>query len=218
MHLMDLAHPLVASPLLCDGSDSRSQIAHRIEKGGTMSTLKFLWGAAALTLSMGLALPAIAEDPPGATAPETSAATANSGESDLAEIVVTARKRNESLESVPVAITAFGADKQELLGIGTLQDLSDHTPGLSYDSASNRPYIRGVGRNTDNITTASAVAVYFNGVYYGANPSVALQKDSLFVNTIEVDRGPQNTLHGSNADGGTINYVSQKPTDSFYAE
>ena len=184
-----------------------------------MSTLKFLWGASALSLCMSLAaFPAIAADAPGATAPETSAATANSGESDLAEIVVTARKRNESLESVPVAITAFGADKQEMLGIGTLQDLSDHTPGLSYDSASNRPYIRGIGRNSDNITTASAVAVYFNGVYYGANPSVALQKDSLFVNTIEVDRGPQNTLHGSNADGGTINYVSQRPTDSFYAE
>ena len=105
-----------------------------------MSTLRFLWGtSAALTLSMSLAaFPAIAEDPPGATAPEVSAASANSGESDLAEIVVTARKRNESLESVPVAITAFSADKQEVLGIGTLQDLSDHTPGLSYDSASNQ--------------------------------------------------------------------------------
>ena len=188
-----------------------------------MSTLKFRWGATALTLSMGLAAwPSIAQQPPGATTPEASAAsaTAKSSESDseLSEVVVTARKRSETLQSVPVAITAFGADKQQALGIQTLQDLSDHTPGLSYDSASNRPYIRGVGRNTDNITTASAVAVYFNGVYFGANPSVALQKDSLFVNTIEVDRGPQNTLHGSNADGGTINYVSQKPTTSFYAE
>ena len=186
-----------------------------------MSKLKFRWGVSALTLGMGVAaFPALAEDPPGATPPETSttAETAKSGESDLAEIVVTARKRNESLESVPVAITAYSSDKLQVLGIDTLQDLSAQTPGLSYDSSSNRPYIRGVGRNTDNITTASAVAVYFNGVYYGANPSVALQMDSLFINTIEVDRGPQNTLHGSNADGGTINYVSQKPTDTFYAE
>src|SRR5260370_39593451 len=127
-----------------------------------MSTLKFLWGAAALTLSMGLAAwPAIAQQPPGATMPEASeaSATAKSSESDLelSEGVVTARKRSETLQSVPVAITAFSADKQEALGIQTLQDLSAHTPGLSYDSASNRPYIRGVGRNTDNNTSASAV-------------------------------------------------------------
>ena len=190
-----------------------------------MLKLEFLCGVAALTFAMGMDLadfPANAEDAPGTTTLATSAATPTTtttgGESELLEIVVTARKRSESIQSVPVAVSAFNADTMQKLGIATLGDLTDHTPGLSYDTASNEPYIRGVGRNTDNITTASGVAVYFNGVYYGANPSVALQKDDLFVNTIEVDRGPQNTLHGSNADGGTINYVSQKPTDSFYAE
>jgi iron complex outermembrane receptor protein len=119
---------------------------------------------------------------------------------------------------VPVAITAFSGKQRSLVGIQTVQDLTDYTPGLSFTSVSDRPYIRGVGRNTDNLSTASAVASYYNGIYYGANASILLQKDDLFVGNIEVDRGPQNGLHGSNADGGTIDYTSQRPTDHYYAE
>lgn len=190
-----------------------------------MSKSAFLCGASALTLGIVLlAAPAFAADPPNPPASSSPASSppstgpAEGGATTIGEVVVVARKRGESLESVPVAITAFGADQREKIGIKTLQDLTDFTPGLAYDSSSNRPSIRGVGRNTDNLTTASAVATYYNGVYYGANPSVALQKDDLFVGTIEVDRGPQNSLHGSNADGGTISYMSQRPTHSFYAE
>ena len=119
---------------------------------------------------------------------------------------------------MPVAITAFSAKQRSLIGIQTVQDLTDYTPGLSFTSVSNRPYVRGVGRNTDNLSTASAVATYYNGVYYGANASTLLQKDDLFIGNIEVDRRPQNSIHGSNADGGTISYTSQRPTDTFYAE
>ena len=136
----------------------------------------------------------------------------------MTEITVVATKREEKIESVPVAISAFSAKQRSLVGIQTVQDLTDYTPGLSFTSVSNRPYVRGVGRNTDNLSTASAVATYYNGVYYGANASTLLQKDDLFIGNIEVDRGPQNSIHGSNADGGTISYTSQRPTDTFYAE
>ena len=119
---------------------------------------------------------------------------------------------------MPVAITAFSPKQRDILGIKTTQDLSDFTPGLSYYSIGDQAYIRGIGRNTVNLATASGVATYYNGVYYGANATIAIQKDSLFIGNVEVDNGPQNSLHGSNADGGTINYVSQKPTNTFYAE
>ena len=133
-------------------------------------------------------------------------------------MVVTAEKRDERVETVPVAITAFTAQQREILGIKSIQDMSDFAPGLVYNSIANRPYIRGIGRNTDNLATASAVAIYYNGIYDGANANTILQHSDLFIDTIEVDRGPQNALHGSNADGGVINYVSKKPTSTFYAE
>jgi len=142
-----------------------------------------------------------------------SAAAAASG-----QVIVTAQRRNEAIEHVPVAVTAFSAKQRDLLGIQTTQQLSDFTPGLSYYAIADRAYIRGIGRNTTNLSIEAGVAVYVNGIYNGANASIAQQHDSLFVGQIEVDRGPQNTLHGSNADGGTINYVSAKPTSTPYFE
>jgi iron complex outermembrane receptor protein len=155
-----------------------------------------------------------------ATATAAAGATAAAADNTPAvgELLVVATRREEKIENVPVAITAFSGQQRSLVGIATVQDLTDYTPGLSYTAVSNRPYIRGVGRNTDNLSTASAVATYYNGVYYGANASTLLQKDDLFIGNIEVDRGPQNGLHGSNADGGTMDYTSQRPTDHFYAE
>ncbi|MGH7735133.1 MAG: TonB-dependent receptor plug domain-containing protein, partial [Gemmatimonadales bacterium] len=136
----------------------------------------------------------------------------------VGELIVTAQRREENIDTVPVAVTALSAQQRALRGISTLQDITDVTPGLSYTAIDDRPYIRGVGRNTDNLSTASAVATYYNGVYYGANAAIILQKDDLFISNIEVDRGPQNTLHGSNSDGGTISYTSQRPTSTYYAE
>ncbi|HEY2481623.1 MAG TPA: TonB-dependent receptor [Caulobacteraceae bacterium] len=146
------------------------------------------------------------------------AANAQATSTTLGELIVTAQRRQQDIETVPVAVTALSAKERALVGIQTLQDITDFTPGLSYTAIDDRPYIRGVGRNTDNLSTASAVATYYNGVYYGANAAIILQKDDLFISNIEVDRGPQNTLHGSNSDGGTILYTSQAPTHTYYAE
>ena len=173
---------------------------------------RFLCGASAVVFAAlgGLyATPSTAAD---------AAAEAQGAATTVGELVVTAEKREQNIETVPVAITAYSAEQRAMIGIQTLQDLTDFTPGLSYTPIDDRPYIRGVGRNTDNLSTASAVATYYNGVYYGANAAIILQKDDLFIGNIEVDRGPQNTLHGSNSDGGTILYTSQRPTNSYYAE
>jgi iron complex outermembrane receptor protein len=146
------------------------------------------------------------------------ATAASSGAAEVSELTVVAEKREERIETVPVAITAFSAKQRDLLGLKTVQEISDFTPGLSYYAIADRAYIRGIGRNTVNLATAAGVAIYYNGIYYGANGSVSLQHDSLFIGNVEVDRGPQNTLHGSNADGGVINYIEKRPTSSFYAE
>lgn len=152
-----------------------------------------------------------------ATAAANASATA-AGVGTVGELVVVAQKREQKIETVPIAITAFSAKERDIIGIRTVQELSDFTPGLSYYAIADRAYIRGIGRNTVNLATAAGVAVYYNGIYYGANGSISLQHDSLFIGNIEVDRGPQNTLHGSNADGGVINYVSQRPTDTLSSE
>src|SRR5580692_2933266 len=146
------------------------------------------------------------------------ASTDTSGATAVGELTVVAEKREQSIETVPVAITAFGAEQRKLMGIAIIQDLADFSPSLNWTDIDDRVYIRGIGRNSDNLNNTSGVAIYYNGLYYGANASVELQKDDLFVANIEVDSGPQNTLHGSNSDGGVVNFVSQRPTDSMYGE
>ncbi|HEX4183231.1 MAG TPA: TonB-dependent receptor plug domain-containing protein, partial [Caulobacteraceae bacterium] len=136
----------------------------------------------------------------------------------VGEVVVTAEKRSQLLERVPVAITAFTSKMRDLKGINSVQDLTDYTPGLGYSSFDNRPYVRGIGRNTDNLAVESGVAVYVDGVYNGANGSTILQLSTLFVDQIQVLRGPQSTLYGRNADGGAIDYISKRPTKEFEAE
>src|SRR5579859_2152658 len=167
-------------------------------------------------LAVALSLGAFQAQAADAAAPPSG--TTAAAESTISELIVTAEKREQRLQDVPVAITAFGAEQRSLVGIQSIQDLSDFTPGLHYSSINNRPYIRGVGRNTDNLAVASAVATYYNGIYDGANANTILQHSDLFIDNIEIDRGPQNTLHGANSDGGTINYVSKLPTKEFYAE
>lgn len=171
-------------------------------------------------LAVAVSLGAVQAHAQAAAPPASQATNPNSAAqpTTLSDLVVVAEKREERLETVPVAISAFSAEQRTLVGIQGMQDLTNFTPGLHFQAAADRPYLRGVGRNTDNLAVASAVATYYDGVYYGANATILLQHSDLFVDTIEVDRGPQNSLHGANADGGTINYISKRPTKSYFAE
>ena len=146
----------------------------------------------------------------------TATADATAGAATVTEITVTAEKREENLEKVPVAVSAFTSRQRDVLGIETIQDITNFTPGFSYSSSLDRAFIRGVGRQTNNLSSQPGVATYNDGVY---NSSVnAAAGDSLFIAQTEVLRGPQGTLYGRNSIGGTINAVSRRPTDTFYAE
>jgi iron complex outermembrane receptor protein len=161
-------------------------------------------------------LGALAEPAPAPAPAAAAPAAAPSDDNGIAEIIVTAEKRNESLETVPVAISAYTSKTRDLIGVESIQDITNFTPGLAYSTSLDRAFIRGVGRETNNLSTNPGVATYSDGVYNSS--VVAASGDSLFEDRIEVLRGPQGTLYGRNAIGGTINSISKRPTADWTAE
>ena len=130
----------------------------------------------------------------------------------LEEVTVTAQKRSESLQDVPIAVTAFTGDKMQTLGVTDASDLVNLTPGLAAGSqaGSNRSYfLRGVGTNDVHLTAASAVGQYFDGITLtsGFHARAALYDMA----RVEILKGPQNALFGLNTTGGAVNYISNKP-------
>lgn len=135
---------------------------------------------------------------------------------EIEELVVTAEKREQSLQDVPVAVSAFTDERRELVGINSVQDLTNFTPGLAYSTNNDRASLRGIGRFSNNRSTEGGVAMYNDGFY--TSSVTAFAQSTLFLERTEVLRGPQGTLYGKNAIGGALNIVSKKPTDDFYAE
>ncbi len=135
-------------------------------------------------------------------------------------VIVTANKRTENLQEVPVAVTAIGSEQLQDLGVTDVLDLNALAPSLQIktdDNAANpKVFIRGIGLNDFNPNTASAVAIYTDGVYIG---SPLAQMGQFFdLERVEVLRGPQGTLYGRNTTGGAINVISRKPGDEFEAD
>src|SRR5271165_6389854 len=97
--------------------------------------------------------------------PPAAPASSPSDEGGIQEIVVTAEKRAENLEQVAVAITAVTSKERDLIGIETFQDITNFTPGLSYNTYNDRAFIRGVGRQTNNLSTQPGVATYSDGQF-----------------------------------------------------
>jgi len=138
----------------------------------------------------------------------------------VADIIVTAQKRSENLQDVPIAITAITGQSLRDGRIDDLVALSGHAPGLqikSDDNAANpRIFIRGVGVNDFNPSTASAVGIYVDGAYV-ASPLAQLAA-FYDLDQVEVLRGPQGTLYGRNTTGGAINLTTRKPSNTFEAD
>ena len=134
----------------------------------------------------------------------------------LEEVVVTARKREESLQDTPISITAFSASALEEANMVDLRDIGKYTPGMSFTSygmGSNEAgaiFLRGIGQSDHMVTTDPGVGLYIDGVYVGRNQGAAL--DLLDLERVEVLRGPQGTLFGKNTIGGAVNVISRKPT------
>jgi iron complex outermembrane recepter protein len=133
----------------------------------------------------------------------------------IGEITVTARRREESLQDVPIAVTAISGDGLEQRQIYSVKDIAAYSPGLNINSDSaGRSFvsIRGVGTTLIN-TVQPGVGIFLDGIYqpdtsYLNSPIVDVQR-------IEVLRGPQGTLFGNNTLGGAINVITKQPTDVF---
>lgn len=156
--------------------------------------------------------PAVAQDAPPAEE-----------ESGIADIVVTAQRREQNVQDVPIAISAFSADQLEAQGVGNTLQLGQYVPNLTAQNntglgSANAYYLRGLG-NTETIATFDPpVGTYVDDIYISRQNANNL---SLFdVERVEVLRGPQGTLFGRNTTGGAINVIMRKPGDEIggYAE
>jgi iron complex outermembrane recepter protein len=140
------------------------------------------------------------------------------GLSTVEEIVVTAQKREESLSDVSIAVSAFSGEDMAALGITDTRDLSTFIPGFSYaDSGYTVPIysLRGVGFNESSQTASSTVGIYVDEQNL-AFP-VFSKGTNLDLERVEVLKGPQGTLYGRNTTGGAVNYIANKPTETFEA-
>ncbi|MEM8936157.1 MAG: TonB-dependent receptor [Pseudomonadota bacterium] len=135
-------------------------------------------------------------------------------------IIVTARKKEETLDKVPLSITALSGDTLQQASVAGLSDIADLSPGLSFNSYANGnfavPTIRGIAQ-TDIQNIENNVSTYLNGVYI-SNKQV-LDLSLLDLSRVEVVKGPQNSLYGRNSFSGAINYITTPATaDEFKAK
>ncbi len=169
--------------------------------------LKFT-ALAATALCTTVALPAFAQE-------------AQSNDGGIAEIVVTAQKRAENVQDVPIAISAFTAEAMQERGVTDVSSLSNLAPNVTLDAGTPfsgsgavlAAYIRGIGANDFAFNIDPGVGVYLDGVYLAR--SVGANQELPDVERVEVLKGPQGTLFGRNTIGGAISIVTHTPGDKF---
>lgn len=154
-------------------------------------------------------VPAPAQEAPDATAPSTS------GPFLLGDIVVTAQKREQRLQDVPVSITALPGAQLEELKITDLRSLQAYVPNLAVLNSGVNPvvYIRGFGSGPNNVAFDQEVSVYLDGIYGGRGAQFSAPFFDL--ERMEVLRGPQGALFGRNTAAGAISLISAKPGATF---
>ena len=137
----------------------------------------------------------------------------------IEEIVVTAQKREQRAQDIPIALSAFTDSQVRGLGIESIANVAQRVPSFyfgSFGAARPQLYIRGIGTRSFDPGSESSVGVFADEVYLGrSSGSFGSLKD---IERIEVLRGPQGTLYGRNTIGGAINVVSKGPTPEFQAE
>ena len=146
------------------------------------------------------------------------AQTADSGTLSLQEIIVTAQKRPENVNTVPIVITALTNEDLIQTGIRATQQLEWATPGLVFGNTNGfaQPYIRGIGTDLIGPGQDSPVGFYLDGVYLPFASSLLQQFGD--ISRIEVLKGPQGTLYGRNTTGGAVNIITRDPEQTFSAD
>ena len=146
------------------------------------------------------------------SAPDGAAATA------VDDIVVTARKREEALQDVPISVQVFGAAALEQAGIKDFSEIAYRVPGLKLSAeraVDTELFIRGIGSDIQGAGADGAVGIFVDGVYMSRGTGAQL--DLYDLERVEVLKGPQALRFGKSVVGGLINYVTKKPGDEFEA-
>ena len=164
------------------------------------ATIRLFASAATVAFGVALAGQAFAQDA--------------ASDTQVEEIVVTAQKREQNLQDVPVAVSAFGTQQLEAQSVQSLTDLSAKAPNVVLAPVGAYPYasaffIRGLGFADVESTSEPSVGVEMNGVYLARN-SGALQ-DFFDIESVEILRGPQGTLYGRNTIGGVVSVRTKRP-------
>jgi iron complex outermembrane receptor protein len=174
-----------------------TQLRSRLHRGAALT---------ALALAMGAAVPAFAQDSNAVT---------------LDDVIVTAQKRSENIQEVPVSVATMGGEKLEALFAGgeDVLALSSRVPGLFIESSNGRVaprfYIRGLGNTDFDLAASQPVSVIMDDVVM---ENVVLKSTPVFdVEQVEVLRGPQGTLFGRNTTAGIVKFDSVKPSQTFKA-
>ena len=137
--------------------------------------------------------------------------------SAVEEVIITARKKAESLQDTPVTVTAFSGEKLQEEGITDFQKLADATPGVTIDAfprAAPRPFFRGIGSSNQSAGGDPSSVAFLDGVYLGRGAMLAI--DTFDLERVEVLKGPQGTLWGKNVVGGAVNFVTARPQHDFF--
>ena len=173
------------------------------------------------TAMLAPAAPAFAQDQAGAEAQETTTDAAEAAEpsgdtTETGAIVVTARRRNEALQDVPIAVTAYTGEQLEREAAIDITDIGDTTPNVTLEASRGTnstltAFIRGIGQQDPVAGFEQGVGIYLDDVYLNRPQGAVL--DIYDVERIEVLRGPQGTLYGRNTIGGAIKYVTRRLSD-----
>jgi iron complex outermembrane receptor protein len=134
----------------------------------------------------------------------------------LEEVIVTAQKREQNVQSIPIAVTALGEETIRNATILNIDDVADHTPGFTisnYNPVTPQPFIRGIGSTQNDAGSDASIGVFMDGVYVGR--AGGYRADMYDLQRVEVLRGPQGTLFGRNVAGGALNVLSNAPSREF---
>jgi iron complex outermembrane recepter protein len=176
-----------------------------------------IWGLVAFVLIGTVAYAAIAEAQ-STTAPAQTAPDSQGGAPVLEEIVVTAQKREENLQRVPIAVNVVNTMQLEQAGVDAVADLGNAVAGLRLLNVGGQvaARIRGIGSTAVAPGQESPVAIVIDGIYYASSSDVGGSLPD--VSQIAVLKGPQGTLFGRNATGGVIQITTRDPTEHFQSD
>ena len=138
------------------------------------------------------------------------------------KVIVTARRKDENLQDVPLSVTVFDADSLEAKNISNIRDLNTQVPNITigaaggFGGATSSIFMRGIGQDRSASVAEPGVGIYVDGVFLGQADGGLL--DLVDVERVEVLKGPQGTLFGKNAIGGLLHYISKKPEQDYFGD